>query len=85
MKNLTQVIEQSRGKIFSVTFTKKDGTLRRMTARMGVTSKLRGGHNSNNADKYITVYDMVGRSYKNVNRETIREVKFGGRVYGNCV
>jgi hypothetical protein len=81
MKTLYQVIEQSRGKIFSVTFTKKDGTLRRMTARMGVTSKLRGGNNSNNGDKYITVYDMVGRSYKNVNRETIREIRFGGRVY----
>lgn len=37
MKTLDQVIEQSKGKIFSVIFITNKGTLRRMVARVGVT------------------------------------------------
>lgn len=81
MKTLDQVIEQSKGKIFSVIFITNKGTLKRMVARVGVTVGLKGGTNSNNGEKYLTVYDMHQKGYRNVSRENIREVRFGGRVY----
>ena len=36
------IIKGTRGKIFSATFIKKDGTLRKMTARLGVRKGVTG-------------------------------------------
>ena len=37
-----KLIESTNGKMFSVTFTKKDGTLRDMVCRMGVKKYVNG-------------------------------------------
>jgi hypothetical protein len=80
MKNLEQVIEQTKGKFFTVTFVKKDGTERVLNGRVGVVKHLKGGVNRV-GDQYITVFDIKNGGYRSVNKSTIKEVKFGKEIY----
>jgi hypothetical protein len=69
-------------RIFTVTFTKKDGTLRRMNARLGVIKHANGGKNTTaHIGKYITVFDMEKQAYRNVNLDTIEKVTCGKRSF----
>jgi len=80
MKNLEQFIQQTKGKFFTVTFIKKDGTERTLNGRVGVTKYLKGGV-SRAGDQYITVYDVQNGGYRSVNKDTIKEIKFGKEIY----
>ena len=71
---LDELILQSAGRFVTVVFEKKDGTLRTLTGRLGVTKHLKGGTSTLNPDAYITLYDVVNKGYRAVNRETIRSV-----------
>jgi hypothetical protein len=73
--NHIENILNSKGKIFTVTFTKKDGTTRVMNCRLGVTKHLKGGESTLNPNEYITVYDMQNKGYRAINRQTIIDVK----------
>lgn len=77
MKKLQEVIENSKGKILSVTFIKKDGTERTLHGRLGVTKHLKGGTSSVDHGRYILLYDLDNAGYRCVNRETITRVKLG--------
>ena len=55
---LDKIIEQSQGRFFTVTFVKKDGTKRVMTARLGVTKHLKGGLCTVDREKYLIAYEM---------------------------
>jgi hypothetical protein len=68
------MLEQIKnGKIFSVTFVKKDGSLRKMTARLGVKKNLKGvGLKFDPAEKnLLVVFDMHKRAYRMINLKTI--------------
>ena len=80
MKDLEQVIEQTKGKFFTVTFVKKDGTERVLNGRVGVKKHLKGGVNRV-GDQYITVFDVKNGGYRSVNKDTIKEIKFGKNIY----
>ena len=41
-KTITDMIKSTKGKFFSVTFIKKDGSVRKMTARLGVRKGING-------------------------------------------
>lgn len=71
---LDELILQSAGRFVTVVFEKKNGELRTLTGRLGVTKHLKGGTSTLNPDAYITLYDMVKKGYRAVNRETIRSV-----------
>ena len=71
---LDQLILQSAGRFVTVVFEKKNGELRTLTGRLGVTKHLKGGVSTLNADEYITIYDVVNKGYRAVNRSTIRSV-----------
>ena len=71
---LDELILQSAGRFVTVTFEKKNGELRTLTGRLGVTKHLKGGASTLNPDAYITIYDVVNKGYRAVNRETIRSV-----------
>ena len=79
MKNLTEVIEKSAGKIFTVVFTKKDGSERVLNGRLGVAKFLVGGKKTT-GEEYLTIYDLKSGGYRSVNKDTIKEVRFGGKV-----
>lgn len=59
----------------TVTFLKKDGTVRKMNCRMGVTKHLKGGESTLNPDQYVTVYDMQKAAYRAINCDTIIDIR----------
>lgn len=81
-ESIRKIIKESNGKIFSVSFIKKDGTKRNMVARLGVHKFLSGGTSTTEGiDKYIDVYDMNNAGYRKINIETIQSLKVNGIKY----
>lgn len=76
--DLAAVIEASNGKFLSVTFTKKDGSVRVLVGRLGVKKHLKGGESTLDADKYITIFDTQNGGYRAINRDTIQSVRIDG-------
>lgn len=79
--NLDDIILSSGGKFVSVTFVKKDGSLRTLTGRLGVTKHLKGGVSTLDPNQYITIFDVVNKGYRAVNRGTIQSVTFEGETH----
>lgn len=74
---LRRILRANRGKIFTVRFVKKNGEVRELNGRLGVHSS---GKPSSTAhiSKYVTVYDMRKKDFRNVNLETISYIASGG-------
>jgi len=70
------------GKLFSVTFKKKNGSLRTMTARLGVRKYLTGGGSKFDAEAngMVRVFSMGDLGYRTVTAEKIVRLKAYGRV-----
>jgi hypothetical protein len=68
----------TNGKFFSVSFVKKDGTTRRMTARLGVKKDIKGvGLKFNPSERnLIVVFDIHKKAYRMINLSTILTFKF---------
>jgi hypothetical protein len=71
---LDELILGSAGRFVTVVFEKKDGSLRTLTGRMGVTKWLKGGKSTLDADQFITIYDVVNKGYRAINRDSIMSV-----------
>ena len=80
---LESLIKDSKGKIFSCIFLKKDGSIRVMNCRLGVTKGVKGTgkpiHNESNS--YLTVYDMIKKNYRVINLDTLAILAMEGRLY----
>ena len=78
-----QMILDTKGGFFTVTFIKKDGTPRVMNARLGVKKHLKGGELKYDAKAmgYIPVFDMQKREYRMVNSGTILSLNIGKKKY----
>ena len=73
-------LKGSEGKIFSATFIKKDGTVRHIVARIGVTKGVTGkGLSFDPLQKLLLpVFDMQKNEYRMINMNTLSEIKLGG-------
>jgi hypothetical protein len=71
----------SDGKIFTVEFIKKDGTVRKMNARLGVKKHLKGGSLAFDPSErnLLPVFDMQKEGYRMINASTILTIKIGGK------
>ena len=70
------------GRIFGATFTKKDGSLRTMNCRLGVTKHLTGGKNTKeHLDNYVTGYSINDKGYRTLNLDTLRALSGFGQDY----
>ena len=82
VKNMIEA--NTKGRFFSVVFVKKNGKQRKLVCRLGVknydkgTKVVGGPSNVAHIAKYLTAYDVDTGSYKNVNMETVQEIKFNG-------
>lgn len=78
-----ELINQAEGRIFRATFIKKNGEVRNMVCRLGVTKHLRGGQRAYNPSDYglICVYDLQNEGYRSINLETMTELNIGGNHY----
>ena len=78
---VTPIIKNMVGqKIFKAKFVKKNGEVREMNCKLGVKKHLKGGINVNNRDRYLTVYDMKSEGYRNINLNTILEIRCGNKL-----
>ena len=68
-------------KFFSVSFVKKNGELRTINGRLGVTKHLKGEINVN-SDKpeFLIVYEN-GNGYRTVNLESVTRLCANGKEY----
>lgn len=82
-KLMTEIKATIGNKIFSVSFIKKDGTLREMVCRFGVTKHLKGGEMNHDPMTlgHLVVFDMQKEAYRTINFNTIKTIKFEGRLY----
>lgn len=70
-------------KFFSVEFIKKDGSLRKMVARLGVTKGVTGeGMKYDPISKgLLPVYDVQKQAYRMININTIQSLKVKGKKW----
>ena len=79
-----KMIEDSKGKIFGVTFVKRTtGDMRNMSARLGVSKGVTGeGLKYDPESKQLmTVYDMHKKQYRMLNTETLSQLNMKGQEY----
>ena len=81
--NASNASELLKDKIFSVVFTKKDGTTRKMLCRLGVKKYLKGGEMkySPKDRNMLVVFDIHKNDYRMINFNTITELKAQGITY----
>jgi len=69
-------------KIATVSFIKKDGTLRTLTGRLDVVSHLHGGQDSTeHMPEYVNVFEMSKQQYRKVNMNTVQSIRANGKEY----
>ena len=84
---MIDIINRTNGKFFSVTFVKKDGSIRKMTARTGVRKGVKGvGLKFNAEDRNLkVVWSCDAENFRMINLNTILGIKFKGKNYFNNV
>lgn len=94
IKAIRSMIEATNGKTFGVTFTKKDGTERNMSCRLGVKKGVKGTTPVATAKRKETLKDngMMGvyemydftteevKGFRTINLNTLKEFRFGGKT-----
>jgi hypothetical protein len=73
------MLNGSNGKFLTVTFKKKNGDMRTINGRSGVTKALAGGTRTTDPEKYFTIFE-AGNGYRSVNYDTVSEIKMGGQT-----
>lgn len=77
-----ELIKNSGGKFFTVTFASKTNTARQLTGQLRKEVATTGKKAPNvSALGMIRVYDMLSKGWRTVNTQTISSLKLGGRVY----
>ena len=77
------LIREYGNSFFSVTFTKKNGELRKLNGRRGVTKYVTGEGLKYAPSGYglLTVYDIQAKGYRMINANTITALKIRGINY----
>ena len=77
------LINASKGKFFSVAFTKKNGDLREMNCRKGVKKHLKGGELAfdPNSKGLVVVFDAQKQAYRMININTLQSVTIDKATY----
>jgi hypothetical protein len=83
---LETFIRRLGDQIFTVDFTKQDGTKRTMNARRKVRSHVKPGPKKRRAPigvhtPSILVFDMQKLKYRHLNLETTTSIRAGGKTY----
>ena len=70
------------GKFFTVTFKKKDGSVRKINCRLGVHHGKKLGKNTvAGIPKYLTVWSIPDKGYRNINTDTVLEVAMKNKKF----
>lgn len=82
-EELVKMIKNTKGAFFTVTFVKKDGSIRTMNARLNVKKYLRGGSLPYDPIKkgLIPTFDVQKGEYRMINEKTIISAIIDGNNY----
>lgn len=82
-EKLDKLLTDQAGKFFTVTFIKKDGTVRKSNGRFGVKKYLKGGTNkvTRYDNTYDTTFDVQVMGYRTINLHTITSVRANNCEY----
>ena len=81
-KDLTQNIKKAVGnKIFTVNFFTKNFDRRQLTGRLNVVKYCGTGKPTVDLDKYLVVFEMNKKQYRNVNVKGIAWIKFQNKKW----
>lgn len=77
------LIRDSKGKIFTAEFYKKNGDLRKIKARLGVSKGVKGVGLKYNpkAFGYLSVFDMELGDYRTLNLNTLKTLNINGEKF----
>ena len=79
----TKLIKASKGSIFSVNFTKADGTLRDMVCRTGVSKGVNGRGMAYEPQDYdlMPVFDLQCKAWRSIRLDAVNRLTVKGRSY----
>ena len=80
---MSDLIEKSAGQFLSVTFIKKDGTLRELVGKKSSIKDNHGGERTVSEDKYLLLKEKGTDNLRNVNRDTILKLRCRGMEVQN--
>lgn len=82
-ENAEQLIKQTNGAIFGVKFRKADGTLREMTARLGVSKHVKGKGLAFDPSEYelLPVFDMESQGYRMLRLTALKSLTVDGQTF----
>ena len=70
------------GKIFGATFKKKDGSIRNINCRTGVSKHLKGGKRTTYGySNLLCVYDVQNKGYRYINLDTLSTIRANKEEY----
>lgn len=70
-------------KFFTITFVKKDLSIRTINGRLKVTKYLKGGNCTLDKEKFLIVYSLKDKGYRAINKETILNIKMDNMIIYN--
>ena len=74
---MVKMIKSTKGRFFSCTFIKKDGSKRVMNGRIGCHKGVKGTGRKFQKENLVTVFDAQASSYRMVNVDTMLTFKCG--------
>jgi hypothetical protein len=77
---IKQFINEASNKFMTVTFMKKDNTVRTINGRLNVKKYLRGGRATVDTDKFLVLYSVADQGYRAVNKDSILSIAVDGVV-----
>ena len=82
-KRAIEIIKENKGKIFTASFIKKNGEMRKINARLGVKKQIKGVGMAYNPELkgLLTVYDMQKKSYRMLNVNTLLTLNINSVKY----
>jgi hypothetical protein len=87
MKNIRRLIEKTKGKIFSVTFIKKNGKKRTINGRLDVEKFVTGKGLAFDPKKkgLIVVFDLQKNDYRMLNLKAITHFRCGAITFKRSI
>ena len=74
---LKAMIKSTKGRFFSCTFIKKDGSIRNMNCRVGVHKGVKGVGRKFGTPNLVTVFDAQAKEYRMINVDTMLTFQCG--------
>lgn len=71
----------AKSNFIGFTFIKKDGSIRNLIGRFGVTKYLKGGKATLDPNKFYIIFDMQKKEYRSIDKSRILSVRLNGINY----